>query len=136
MGQKAVQTDLSNIYMYIYYLFTYLLTALRTVLLEKLTAFQLVKKFLAFYGTRLFITACTSAHYLSLILSQLDPFHTPTFNILKIHLNIILPFAPGSPKWPVSFTFLHPNPVHASPLHYTRYMTRPSHSSRLYHRTI
>ena len=36
------------------------------VLLEKLTGFQLVKKFPAFYGTRRFITAVTSARHLSL----------------------------------------------------------------------
>jgi len=33
------------------------------------------------------------------ILSQLDPVHTPTFHFLNIHLNIILPSMPGSPKW-------------------------------------
>ena len=33
------------------------------------------------------------------ILSQLDPVHTPTSHYLKIHLNIILPYTPGSPKW-------------------------------------
>ena len=33
---------------------------------EKLTGFQLVKKFPAFYGTRRFITAVTSARHLSL----------------------------------------------------------------------
>ena len=31
-------------------------------------------------------------------LNQLDPVHTPTPNFLKIHLNIILPSAPGSSK--------------------------------------
>jgi hypothetical protein len=36
------------------------------VLPEKLTGSQLVKKFPAFYGTRRFITAFTSASYLSL----------------------------------------------------------------------
>jgi len=52
------------------YLFTYLLTYLLTlwcrVLLEKLTGLQLVKKFLAFHGTRRFITALTSVRHLSL----------------------------------------------------------------------
>jgi hypothetical protein len=45
---------------------TYLLTPRRRVLLEKLTDFQLVKKFPTFYGTRRFITTFTSARYLSL----------------------------------------------------------------------
>jgi len=48
------------------YVLTYLLTPWSTVLLEKLTVFQLVKKFPAFYGTRRFITAFTSARHLSL----------------------------------------------------------------------
>jgi len=48
------------------YLFTYLLTPWCRVLLEKLTGFQPIKKFSAFYGTRRFITALTSAHHLSL----------------------------------------------------------------------
>jgi hypothetical protein len=51
----------------LYYLLTYLLnTPWSRVLLEKLTDLQLVKKFPAFYGTRSFITAFTSARYLSL----------------------------------------------------------------------
>ena len=48
---------------------TYLLTLFTPcsrVLLEKLTGLQLVKKFPAFYGTRRFITAVTSARHLSL----------------------------------------------------------------------
>jgi hypothetical protein len=45
---------------------SYLLTPWSTVLLEKLTGLQLVKKFTAFYGTRRFITAFTSARHLSL----------------------------------------------------------------------
>ena len=65
-------------YYYYYYLLTYLLTHLltyslthsltpwSTVLLEKLTGSQLVKKFNAFYGTRRLITAFTSARLLSL----------------------------------------------------------------------
>jgi len=48
------------------YLLTYLLTSWSRVCLEQLTGFQLVKKFSAFYGTRRFITAFTSARHLSL----------------------------------------------------------------------
>ena len=44
----------------------YLLTPWSRVLLEKLTGFQLFKKFPAFCGTRRFITAFTSARHLSL----------------------------------------------------------------------
>ena len=48
------------------WLCSYLLTARCTVLLEKLTGLQVVKKFLAFHGTRMFITALTSVRHLSL----------------------------------------------------------------------
>ena len=44
----------------------YLLTPWCRVLLEKLTGFQLVKKFPACYGTPRFITACTSVRQMSL----------------------------------------------------------------------
>jgi len=47
-------------------LLTYLLTPWNRVILEKLTGSQLVKKFPAFYRTRRFITALTSARHLSL----------------------------------------------------------------------
>ena len=65
------------------------------------------------------------------ILSQLDSGHTPTSHFLKIHFNI-LPTTPGSLQWSLSPRFPHQNTVHASPLHHTRYMPRPSHS-RFYH---
>ena len=48
------------------YLHTYLLTPYSTVPLQKLTGFQLVEKFPAFYGTRRFITAFTTDLHLSL----------------------------------------------------------------------
>jgi len=48
------------------YLLNYSLTPCSTVLLEKLTVPQLVKKFPKFYGIRMFITAFTSAHQLYL----------------------------------------------------------------------
>ena len=63
-------------------------------------------------------------------LSQIDPIHTPTSHFLKIHLNIILPSTPGSPKWSLSLKFTHQNPVYTSTLPHTRYMPRQSHSSR------
>jgi hypothetical protein len=44
-----------------YLLTSYLLTPWSRILLEKLTGFQLVKKFPAFYETREFIAAFTSA---------------------------------------------------------------------------
>jgi len=44
----------------------YLLTPWSSALLEKVTGSQLVKKFSAFYGTRRFIIAFTTAHHLSL----------------------------------------------------------------------
>ena len=67
------------------------------------------------------------------ILSQLDSVHAPTSHFLKIHLNIILPSMPGSPKWSLSPRFPQQNPEYASPIPHTRYMTRPSHSSPFYH---
>jgi hypothetical protein len=45
---------------------TYLLTPWIRILLEKLTGFQVVKKFPAFYWTRKFITVFTNARHLSL----------------------------------------------------------------------
>jgi len=62
-------TETINLHLYHHHnhILTYLLTTLGTrVLLEKLIVFQLVKKFLAFYGTRRFITAVTSTCHLSL----------------------------------------------------------------------
>ena len=66
-------------------------------------------------------------------LTQLIPVHNPTYHFLKIHLNIILPSTPGFPQWCLSPRFPKQNPVHVSPLSHTRYMPRPSHSSRFYH---
>ena len=56
------------------------------------------------------------------ILSQLYPVHAPTSHFLKIHLNIILPSNPGSPKWSLSLRFPHQNPVYVSSLPHMHYM--------------
>jgi len=48
------------------YLLNYLLTPWIRVFLEKLTGFKLVKEFLAFYGTRRFITAFIRVCHMSL----------------------------------------------------------------------
>jgi hypothetical protein len=73
---------------------TYLLTPWSTVLLEKLTGLQLVKKFPTFFGNRRFTNAPPPVS----ILSHLNPVHTPTSRFLKICLHIILPSTPGSSK--------------------------------------
>jgi len=66
------------------------------------------------------------------ILSQLEPAHTPSHS-LKINLNIILPPMPGSSKWSPSIKFPIQNPVDASPIPHTHYLSHPPHSSRFYH---
>ena len=62
-------------------------------------------------------------------LNQIDPVHTPTSNILKIHFNIILPSMPGPSKWSRSLRFPHQNSAWTFPLLHTCYMSRLSHSS-------
>jgi len=66
------------------------------------------------------------------ILSHVYPVHTPRTTswrfilILSSHLRLGLPNG-------LFLRFPHQNPVYASPLPHTRYMSRPSHSSRFYH---
>ena len=62
MNLLSYEKDITNM---AYNVASYLLTPWRTVL-EKLTGFQLVKKFPIFYGTLRFITTLTSACHLSL----------------------------------------------------------------------
>ena len=80
-------------------LLTYLLTPWSRVLLEKLTASQLVKKFpLILWNLKVRYRIHKSPSPVS-ILGQLDRVHTPISHFLKINLNIILPSSPGSPKY-------------------------------------
>ena len=92
-----------------YLLRTYLLTPWSRVLLEKLTGFQLVKKFPAFYGTRRFIAAFTSACHLSLswaISIQSIPPH-PISWISVLILSAHLSLGPPSGLFPFSLLMSH-----------------------------
>ena len=79
------------------YLLTYLLTPWCSVLLEKLTGLQLVKKFPAFHGTWRFITTLTSVRHLSLSWASpiqcIYPYPTSWRSILifSTHLHLGLP---------------------------------------------
>jgi len=86
------------------------LTLYSRVFLEQLTVCHLVKKFPAFYGTRRFITAFTSARYLSL--SWVSSIHS--IFISFSHLRLGLP----SGLFPSCFPTIIP--VYASPLPHTR----------------
>ena len=68
------------------YLVTYLLIPWSRVQLEKLTSFQLVKKFPAFYWTRSLITAVTSVRHLSQSWASSIQSIPPTSHFLNIHL--------------------------------------------------
>ena len=83
----------------------YLLTPCNTVLYEKLTGSQPLKKFPCILWNPKVHYPIHKCPPPVPVLSQFDPFHTPTSHFLKIHLNIILPSTPGSPKWSLSLRF-------------------------------
>ena len=58
-------------YLLTYLILIYSLTPFSRVLLEKLTGFQLLKKFLTFYGNQSFITAFTRPCHIYIIISHL-----------------------------------------------------------------
>jgi len=63
---------------------------------------QLVKKFLSLYKL---MVQCYVHKSLLLdpILSHMNPIHIPKPCFSEIYFNIILPFTPQSPKWPLPF---------------------------------
>jgi hypothetical protein len=113
-------------------LLTYLLTPHSTVLLEKLTGLQLVKKFPPFYGTRRFITSFTNSH--PKFLSWASSIQSTPRNSLPKYPSFYCPpiYAWVSPA--VSFPQASPpKPCTHLPLPHPGYMPRPPHSYRFYH---
>ena len=103
---------------------THLLTSWSRILLEKLAGFQQVKKFPAFYGTRRFITAFTSARHLSLSyasLIQSIPPHPTSWRpiLISSHLRLGLP----SGLFPSGF----PTKTLCTPLPSSIHATCPAH---------
>ena len=114
----------------------YLFTPWCRVLLVKLTALQLVKKFPAFLWN-------PKVHYRAHkrpptvpVLGQPNPVHIPTSHLLEFHPNIIQPSTPRSPQWSLSLRFPHQDPTRPPILTHTRHMPSPSHSSRLLYDTL
>jgi hypothetical protein len=115
------------------FLLTYLLTPWSRVLLEKLIGLQLVKKFPAFYGTRSFITAFTSAVQLSLSwassIRSIPPHPTfwPSILILSYDLRLRLPNYLFLSGFPTKTLYRSSLPSHTS------YMSCLSNSPLFYH---
>ena len=98
-ARKVTGHFLSYRYFPIHYLSPY-----RPEHLQKIAGPHLVKKFPAFYGTRRFITAFTTARHLSL--SGARSIHSmPPLHFLNSYFNIILPSTLGFSKWSLSFRF-------------------------------
>ena len=101
-----------------YNIVPYLLTPWCRALLEKLTGFQLVKKFPAFHGTRRFITAFTSVRHLSLSwaspIQSIYPHPTSWISILILSTHLRLGLPSG-----LSLRLPHQDPVHPPLLAHT-----------------
>ena len=109
---------------------THLLTPWSTILLEKLTVLDQSRNFPHFMepvGSLPRSQVLATCPYPEPARSS--PYsHSPLFQF-----NIIVASMPGFPEWFLSLRFPYQNPVYASPLTHTRYMHRPSNSSRFYY---
>ena len=105
----------------------------RRVFLEKLTGFQLDKKFPAFYGLQMFITSLNCARHLSpswAISIRSMPPHLTSWRPILI---LSPPSTPGPSKLSLSFGFPHQNPIYTPTLPKRCYMPRPLQSSSFDH---
>jgi len=113
---------------------TYILTPWSRVLLNKLTSFQLVKIFPAFYGTRRFITTFTSARHLSLSwarsIQSVPPHPTSRRSILILSFHLCLGLPSG--LFPSGF----PTKTLYKPLFSPIRATCPAHFILLYFITL
>jgi hypothetical protein len=106
---------------------SYVSTPWSSVILDKTSGLQLVKKFPAFYGTRKFITAFTFARHLSLSwarsIQAVPPHPTSWRSTLILSSHLLLGLQSG--LFPSGFPTI--NPVYTSLLLHTCCMFRPYH---------
>ena len=86
--------------------------------------FSVSQEISAFYGTRRFITAFTSAHHMSLCQARSIQSIYPHPHFLKFNLNIILPLTPVSSK---SLPQVSPSKILLTSLLPPIHATRPAH---------
>jgi hypothetical protein len=84
-----------------------------SVFLGKLIVVQLVKKCIAFYVTRNFITLC-SREPVTGPCPEAEKYSPHPHTLFEIHFNIVLPFTLKSPEWPLLAKILHS--FHISPM--------------------
>jgi len=93
-------------------------------LFEKLTVAQLVKQ-PAFFTEPEGSLSWSQNPPLDPILSLPNPVHPIGTNLLKVHLNVILPPTPTSSQSTLAFGVPYQNPVNISPLTHACHMSSP-----------